>query len=275
MKAYDILFGHEQDALSISTHPAGTRAPVPDAFRAGWIGTRGPRLGTAWPRGALTRLPMMHVLTLELPAEYQRRGAVLPAVSFFAGEGDAARPLAPETDLDDPFFTDLTTATKNPNEQQYTDEMGFSWALVWLTPEQLASGPGEVPADPRRPGQHVADDDGPNAWDQDHPTVPAWLVDRKDPNAGRAPVDDAPADGDPVTGYLPPYGDDDDHGLRDWARPFADPCTCHLGGTAMPVQELPEGLTPYYLELEELPGVNIGGGNCQIDLESGVFDWAC
>ena len=44
---------------------------------------------------------------------------------------------------------------------------------------------------------------------------------------------------------------------------------------AFPLQALPEGLTPYYLEIEEISGMNFGGGNAQLDLESGVFDWAC
>ncbi|MFD0427219.1 hypothetical protein ACFQ60_00995 [Streptomyces zhihengii] len=49
----------------------------------------------------------------------------------------------------------------------------------------------------------------------------------------------------------------------------------HLGGTVMPCQTLPKGLTPYVFELEDgVGGVNFGGGNAQIDLESGVFDWA-
>lgn len=50
----------------------------------------------------------------------------------------------------------------------------------------------------------------------------------------------------------------------------------HLGGTAFPVQAMPAGLTPWYLEFEEISGLNFGGGgSAQIDLESNTFDWAC
>ncbi len=49
----------------------------------------------------------------------------------------------------------------------------------------------------------------------------------------------------------------------------------NLGGTAFPVQAMPEGLTPYYLEIDEIAGLNFGSGSCQIDLESDTFDWAC
>ena len=50
----------------------------------------------------------------------------------------------------------------------------------------------------------------------------------------------------------------------------------HLCGTCIPVQAMPEGLTPFFLELEDGVGnANFGGGNMQLDLVSGVFDWAC
>ena len=43
----------------------------------------------------------------------------------------------------------------------------------------------------------------------------------------------------------------------------------------LPVQSLQDGFTPFYLELDELPGMNLGWGSAQIDLESDAFDWAC
>lgn len=95
-----------------------------------------------------------------------------------------------------------------------------------------------------------------------------WLLDRLDPNAGRAPVD--PLDAAETRGYVSPIGEDFARVL--WAQELAP---SHLGGTSLPVQALEEGFTPYYLELEELPGMNFGEGNAQIDLESEAFDWAC
>ena len=47
-------------------------------------------------------------------------------------------------------------------------------------------------------------------------------------------------------------------------------------GTAFPAQGMPDGLTPTYLELGEISGLNLGGGGTlQIDLSSDTFDWAC
>jgi hypothetical protein len=77
----------------------------------------------------------------------------------------------------------------------------------------------------------------------------------------------------PRRAYRDPFGSDTGD-VEPWASALAG--RCHLGGTAFPVQELPEGLTPWYLELTELPGLNFGGGGtAQIDLESDTFDWAC
>lgn len=43
----------------------------------------------------------------------------------------------------------------------------------------------------------------------------------------------------------------------------------------MPCQGMPEGLTPYVFELEDgVGGLDLGGGNAQIDLDSDVFDRA-
>lgn len=40
-------------------------------------------------------------------------------------------------------------------------------------------------------------------------------------------------------------------------------------------QAPPKGITPYYLELWDWRPLNFGGGCGQVDLESGIFDWAC
>lgn len=95
---------------------------------------------------------------------------------------------------------------------------------------------------------------------------------RDDPNADKAPVEIFGGEKSANNGYLNPY--DDEEELRPWAEPLW--ARCHLGGTSFPVQAMPEGLTPWYLELEEIAGLNFGGdGNAQIDLESDTFDWAC
>ncbi len=60
-------------------------------------------------------------------------------------------------------------------------------------------------------------------------------------------------------------------GLADWAGTLF--AKSHLGGTAFPVQGIPDGLTPWYRELKEIAGLKFGGGgNAQIVLESETFD---
>lgn len=239
--------------------------------RVGWTGDRGPAIDPAsWPRGPLTGLPMFHAITLRLPEEYQRRGPEFPAIAFFQGEGQFAEELDREADPDDPFLRDLATSVSHPRQTVYEDIIGGRFALLWLTEQEFAGGPTAPPADPRRDGEHGDDDEGPNAWDEfGHPTSPVFLVERDDPNAGKAPVEYGD-DSD----YTAPY-DPSTHDYHPWVEPL-ELFVNHLGGTAFPVQGVPDGLTPYYLELVELPGMNLGGdGNCQIDLESGVFDWAC
>lgn len=141
---------------------------------------------------------------------------------------------------------------------------------MWLTEAELAGGPVAPPPDVRRPGEHEPDDEGPNAWDGPVPTRRVWLAVRPDPNTGRAPTD---VDETSPEDYRQPW-DQATRGWHPWAKDIFG--RSHLGGTSFPVQALPDGLTPYYLELEELSGLNFGGmGVAQIDLESDVFDWAC
>ena len=73
-------------------------------------------------------------------------------------------------------------------------------------------------------------------------------------------------------GYEDPY-DPDTRDDKPWAEPLYG--RCHLGGTVFCVQNMPEGLTAWYIEFEEMDVMNFGGGNAQLDLESNTFDWAC
>lgn len=263
MLAYDLLF--ENPGADTALHdaarplrPGGTVAK-PDQTPNGWIGSAGPGIPPAtWPRGPQTGLPMFHVLTLALPPEYRRRGEEFPAIAFFQGEGQFAGAMD-RNDADDPFVRDLAGAVEHPQQTILTDIIDGKFALIWLTAEEFLAGPTAPPTETRRPGEHVAEDEGPNAWDEVHPTRDVWLVERTDPNTGLTPSEDETDEG-----YRP---------ASDWSDELAG--RSHLGGTVMPVQALPEGLTPYFLELEETPGTNYGSGNLQLDLESGVFDWAC
>ncbi|WP_146117216.1 hypothetical protein [Arthrobacter sp. MYb23] len=144
------------------------------------------------------------------------------------------------------------------------------YAIVWLSDDELAAGPTAPRPDLRAKGKYVDESEGTNAWDNVEPTTDIWLIPRADPNSGKAPVE---LWGDQVgpDGYVNPSTG---NGLADWAEPLF--ALSHLGGTSFPIQAMPDGLTPWYLELEEISGLNFGGGgNAQFDLESDTFDWAC
>jgi hypothetical protein len=247
-------------------------AGIPPHQPAGWTGSKGPGLDWKhWPRSSATGLPMMHVITLWLPADFQRQGPQYPGIAFFAGEGQfAPDAVTADATSDDAFLRDLAEAVEHPGLRRRRDIIGGEFALVWLTAEELAPGPTAPRDDLRQDGAWADESEGTNAWDNVEPTTDVWLVPRVDPNTGIAPVetDDEPAS----NGYTDPF--DEDYEFLPWAEALEG--LCHLGGTAFPVQAMPEGLTPWYLELEEIAGVNFGGdGNAQIDLESDTFDWAC
>jgi hypothetical protein len=269
--SYDVLFSTGDGRVTWRAYAQSAQdedaPPEPDRPADGWIGGAGPAIDPAtWPRGPLTGLPMFHAITLRLPLEYRRQGPELPGIAFFQGEGQFAEQR--EVDPDDPFEADLARCRPHPRLNLREDIIDGRFALLWLTEAELAAGPTAPPADPRRPGEHPADDEGPNAWDSHAATRRVWLTPRPDPNAGVAPVR-APQ---PQDAYQDPV-DRDTYDLRPWAAALF--ARCHLGGTAFPVQELPDGLTPWFLELEEFGELNFGGGNAQIDLESDTFDWAC
>lgn len=270
MPAYDLWFG---EPPALTPHPDLAPGAQPDSAptRAGRTGVAGPAIDPAtWPRGPVTGLPMMHALTMWLPREYRRRGPEFPGIAFFAGEGQFADPdsgAVADPDADDPFLRDLATARPHPTLRLMTDVIDGRWALLWLTAEELTGTPTPPPVDARRPGEHGPDDEGANAWDHRVPEATIWQTVRPDPNAGIAPS------GDGAGGYRSPL-DLESRRYTDWADPLAG--RSHLGGTTFCVQAVPEGLTPYYLELEQFGDLNFGGdGNCQIDLASDVFDWAC
>lgn len=267
--AWNLLFRSRDGVAAVpDAAPVG---PVPSERPAGWAGGNGPGVEWKyWPRSSMTGLPMMHVITLRLPEEYRRQGEHFPGIGFFAGEQqfveDAVRADAASTD---PFLRDLADAVDHPGLRRRRDIIGGEYALLWLTADELATGPTAPRADLRRPGTGPAEPELCNAWDHYAPPSEVWLVPRDDPNAGLAPQDlkgrAAP------DGYTHPL-DASSHYLP-WAQAVQG--LSHLGGTAFPVQTLPEGLTPWYLELEQIVGLNFGFGCAQIDLESDTFDWAC
>ncbi|RPK82202.1 hypothetical protein [Streptomyces sp. ADI98-10] len=280
MKAYDLGFGESADELTV--RPGKTVGiDLPDARVAGWCGGRAPGIGAAsWPRSPVTGLPMTHVITLGLPEDYRRKGADLVAIAFFHADDHVADGVEGVAELlagtpptaeqaADPFLAEVaaTAAARHPRQRDLEDLIGGAHALIWLTAEEFAAPRIGPPADIRPAGLGDRYRRGQNAWDDSAPEITVWIGDRPgDPNTGIAPA----AGG--VGGYVEAWSSDDEELSAFWS---SEEGVSHLGGTVMPCQRLPEGLTPYVFELEDgVGGLNLGGGNAQIDLESGVFDWA-
>ncbi|MFE7484295.1 hypothetical protein [Streptomyces sp. NPDC057552] len=280
MKAYDLGFGESADALT-DRPGKGTGIELPDARAAGWCGGRAPGIGAAaWPRSPVTGLPMIHVITLELPVEYRRKGEELVAVSFFQADDHVASRVEgvagllagdppTEEQAADPFLAAVAAAAaaRHPRQQDLEDEIGGAHALLRLTAGEFAAPRTGPPADIRPDGLGDRYRRGRNAWDDSEPETTVWLGERTgDVNTGIAPSEDG--DG----GYVGAWSSEDEELDAFWSSVQG---RSHLGGTVMPCQGVPPGLTPYVFELEDgVGGVNFGGGNAQIDLASGVFDWA-
>lgn len=239
-----------------------------ETFR-GWVGDDGPDLGDAhWPRGTYTGLPMVHVLTLELPEEYRRRAADLVALSVFQGEGPGRSSLEPavgDASSDDPFLRQLAQYEPDVGEERRLDPIDGEFVLLWLTQEEFDRGPAAPPEDVRLPGTRGAElDEGPNAWDfKGNEVMHFRLEEREDPNAGRVPGGSA---------YVAPVASVRGGAPQPWAGALRG--TMHLGGTMFPSHFLPAGFSPYYLEIDEIDGMLINGGRAQIDLDTLALSWA-
>ncbi|WP_435598142.1 hypothetical protein [Streptomyces anulatus] len=280
MKSYELRFGESADELTVRPGKS-IETDLPGARVAGWCGGRAPGIGTAaWPRSPVTGLPMIHVITLELPEDYRRKGEDLVAVSFFQADDHVADDIDGVAELlegtaptaeqaADPFLAAVaaTAAARHPQQRDLEDLIGGAHALLWLTAEEFAAPRIDPPADIRPAGLGDKYSRGQNAWDDSTPETTVWLGERTgDPNTGIAPSEDGEG------GYVAAWSSEDEQLQEFWSSIEG---TSHLGGTIMPCQGMPGGLTPYVFELEDgIGGLNLGGGNAQIDLESDVFDWA-
>lgn len=253
-----------------------------NARPAGWCGGDAPAIPRdAWPRSPMTGFPMIHVLTLELPSEYRRKGKDLVGISIFQADDHAARAVPGAREIaagaaptkeqaTQSFYQDLVRAREcvHPRATPLEDIIGGHFMLIWLTAEELGGPRLSAPVDHRKGVVTAEVGQNLNPWDNPLPLTPIFLVERPfDPNAGKAPTESTD------TGYVDVILAEDPELKAFYEQVHG---RSHLGGTCLPVQAMPEGLTPFFLELEDgMGGANFGGGNMQLDLESGVFDWAC
>ena len=276
VSAYDIVFEDAEGALwHSSTRHERTRVDADsrtarESLRAGWTGALGPGIGPQqWPRGTRSGLPMLHVLSLWVPPAYRRRGPGFPGFSLFQGEGDLAEPYRAGA-YPDPFVEAVRQHIDHPQQTIVTDLIGGQFAFVWLTEAEMSASTAPPP-DVRRPGEHTSSDGGVNAWESSMPQLTLRLTPRHgDLNAGLAPTE-SESGGVAENGYRD-FWDTANGDLHPWARELQQ--ANHLGGTLFPAQSVPDGLTPFYLCLDQIGGMNIAGGRMQVDLESGILDWA-
>jgi len=248
--------------------PLPVRGPVGAELAWGWMGSAGPRLERpwVWPRNPRTGVPLKHALTLRLPVPYQRRGPGLPGIAYFV-EVDEYLAMPANGDV---CLADSIIPQQYPRLETRQGDAGDAYAMLWLTEGELSGGPATCPQDISRLGTPTCfDDAGPKRgrtlswWEHVAMLQWVWLVERiGDINAGVAPssYDDSP--------YRDPW---------DCADQLTGVFVCddHLGGTtyAGGATGLPDGMTPYYLELAT-PTLDHDYGNHEthlIDLESRTF----
>lgn len=179
--------------------------------------------------------------------------------------------LSPDASSGDPFLRDLAHAIDHPMVRCRKDILDGEHALIWLTKEEIIGGPKPPHPDTHRPGEHASYDTTIDAWENPLEPGRIWLLPREDHNVGLVPRqmrNEGPIAED---GYISPFAEK--YQLLPWAENLR--LMSHLGGTPFPVNDLPAGLTPWYLKLEEIGELNYGGGNAQINLESLTFDWSC
>ena len=223
---------------------------------AGWEYGLPPGISPAqWPRSRASGLPLMHGFTIQVPPRFRAKGADRVALSYFhpgdsesfpSEEAATARvgAILAGGALDDgekghPFWEALRehALSSHPATVYHTDILEHDHAIVWHTEAELRG--------PRCP----------------RPETP--LPEGID---GEAMHLDEPVGAEHPLCFLP----------REPQRVFIQ-----LGWPLHPVQADPDeleenGFGAMVMEIEtDVGGVNYGDGNCQIDLENGLLDWAC
>lgn len=245
-----------------------------------------------WPRSTYYGYPLPHRFTVKVPREYRVKGDEFIAVSVFFGSDEPyqqyrkkyqgveqvfANPtLSPEQEKS-PFWQGLLAYIQNPHpmERRMKDILGQSWALIWLTKEEFQAPLSDFPshASSLYPGFSIEemnkDEIGTNCFsDYDDPHYIRMSIRKGDVNVGRSMEEFEDID-DP-NHYIPIFSEE---GKKFQLNQYFG--SNHIGGTANPYQGYPE-FSPFYIEFEEeMGGMNMGGGNGQIDLLHDMVDWAC
>lgn len=271
-KAYNLIFDSQVEpgkaACLPEFSPIQPEIETPQRKEDGWVGYMGPNISWKnWPRSRVTKLPMVHVITLRLPEEYNVKGEKYVGISFF--QGDTVN--ADKHEISPLFFQrsemdkDYLKYKPHPEYQELTTQIDDHFGVIWLTEEEFS--PKEPAPNLIKPNDLNGDNEyEPHAWSyiNSSETIPAyakaWLVEREDPNVGKYPNEEN------QNGYI---SDLPEEQIEEFSM------YSHLGGTLLPVQGLIHGLSPFCLEIESLPGMNIGDGNLQFDLLTNKTDWAC
>jgi hypothetical protein len=230
-------------------------ADKPGAGDAGWEHGLPPAIAPhQWPRHRESGLPLVHAFTVRVPEPFRARGAERVALSYFhpgdaesypssGGGGRAAEILdgaaLTPAEKNEPFWGALAAhaAAEHAAIVYYRDILEHDHAIVWHTEAELAA--------PRCPRPEAP--------------LPGGVD-------GRAAHLDQPVAAEQPLRFS----------AEEPARVFIQ-----LGGPLHPVQASEEelrdqGFGDCVLEIEtDVGGANYGDGNCQIDLENDLLDWAC
>jgi len=202
-----------------------------------------------WPRSRASGLPLMHGFTITVPEEFRVKGSERVALSYFhPGDSESypsrsadrvAAILGGEPAGDEPFWQALAAhaASRHPATVYLRDILEHDHSVMWHTAAVL-----ERPRCPR-PETDLPDGIDGKAMHLDNPVAEAQPL------------------------YL--------------TQEQPSQVLIQLGTPLHPVQcseeELAEqGFGDRVMEIEtDVGGANYGDGNCQIDLEADLLDWAC
>ncbi|WP_045959448.1 hypothetical protein [Xenorhabdus poinarii] len=251
-----------------------------------------------WPRSRVNGVPMAHIFTVKIPAEYNVRSSDVEYLSVFQGddfEDDDKEGVnefleeGGEALGDDAFWQELILYRNNRHlrEVYQVDDIGGSWCFIYLTEEECSGKQCELPSKDCMPVDYESMHET-HCFSSDQPAKCFSLVPHSDdPNVGIKPeeypdwldaIEDTKAIDslkvEDIQGYIPIF-----HGVSgklnlNLDKYFYDH---HFGGTAHPAQSIPDDLSEFYFEFDESLGdPNLGGdGVAQIDLLTNKIHWAC